>query len=101
MHFRPETDPRQAGITGDPDPDGPVDWADNWLSNGFAWASYKFVPNWCQTPEHWTSRVAQYLFTDCPCCLLFRGLSIGGLIGLSAGMLLSAVVWALVAAARS
>lgn len=68
VKFRPEDDPH---------PDSPVEWADNWLSNLFAWASKRFTPAWCQTPEHWTSRITQYLFTDCPCCLLFRGLLIG------------------------
>jgi hypothetical protein len=90
MQFRPEHDTRIG--------DDKVDWEDNRLSNFFAWASYKITPSWCQTPEHWTSRLAQYVFTDCPCCLLFRGLSIGILIGLSIGILLSAVVWASLAA---
>jgi hypothetical protein len=69
--------PADAEAMGDPHPDGPVEWEDNAISNTFAWVSYKFLPRWCQTPEHWTSRLAQYLFTDCPCCLLFRGIVIG------------------------
>lgn len=85
MHFRPEHDPR---------PGGPVEWEDNWISNTFAWASARFVPEWCQTEEHWTSRTALYLFTDCPCCLFWRGLTVG-----AAGMFaLYTALWALFAA---
>jgi hypothetical protein len=72
MHFRPGDIPQ-----GDPDPGSPVDWEDNWLSNLMAWVSFRFLKKWCQTPEHWTSRVTQYLFTDCPCCILFRGITVG------------------------
>ena len=72
MRFRPEHDPRQGS---------PVEWVDNSISNAFAWGSFKFVPSWCQTEQHWTSRLAQNLFTDCPCCLLFRGIVIGLLLG--------------------
>src|SRR6187401_3140961 len=77
MRFRPGDLP-----TGDPTtPNTPVEWEDNWLSNNLAWISYHWFPTWCQTEDHWTSRVTQYLFTDCPCCILFRGLSIGFGIG--------------------
>jgi hypothetical protein len=79
MRFRPEDDPR---------PGGPVEWADNWLSNAFAWGSYRVTPGWCQTETHWTSRLTQFLFTDCPCCLLFRGIA--------CGLLLSAIPWGIV-----
>ena len=77
MKFRPSDIP----AFGDPDPDGPVQWEDNWLSNTMAWVSHKFLPAWCQTPEHWTSRLAQTLWTDCPCCLLWRGLTLGFMVG--------------------
>ncbi len=78
MHFRPEHDPRgNAAETAADDDGGPVEWTDNAVSNSFAWASYRLVPSWCQTPEHWTSRLTNYLFTDCPCCLLFRGIVVG------------------------
>jgi hypothetical protein len=84
MHFRPGDDPRS-----DPtEQETPVQWADNWLSNSLAWASYRITPKWCQIEEHFTSRVTQYLFTDCPCCLLFRGL----LVGLITGILLTLVL---------
>ncbi|MGY2987697.1 hypothetical protein [Bradyrhizobium sp. USDA 4508] len=76
MKFRPGDDPRH-------DPEHPVDWEDNAISNTFAWASYKFMPSWCESPEHWTSRTTNYLFTDCPCCLLFRGIAVGIAIGLA------------------
>jgi hypothetical protein len=84
VRFRPGDIP-----IGDPTtPNTPVEWADNPLSNLMAYASYKFLPNWCQTPEHWTSRLTQYLFTDCPCCLLFRGVSIGIWIGFALSWLI-------------
>lgn len=93
MRFRPGDLP-----VGDPtEPHTPVEWEDNWLSNMMAWISYKFLPRWCQTEEHWTSRTTQFLFTDCPCCLLFRGISIGLFLGMS----LSVVVCVSLAAALS
>lgn len=70
MRFRPEHDPR---------PGGPVEWEDNFVSNLLAHLSFKVTPSWCQTPEHWSSRIVQYLFTDCPCCLFFRGALVGAL----------------------
>ena len=79
MKFRPGDLPE-----GDPSEDGtPVEWEDNWLSNSMAWVSHKLLPNWCQHEDHWTARVTQYLFTDCPCCMLFRGLTIGFAVGIS------------------
>jgi len=75
FRYRPPEQP-------DVDGDGKTvdDWEDNWLSNALAWSSVTFMPNWCQTPEHWTSRFANTLFTTCPCCMIFRGLSIGFLL---------------------
>jgi len=72
FRFRP---PEQEDI----DHDGKVvdDWEDNALSNFLAWSSQTFLKNWCQTEEHWTSRFANYLYTSCPCCMVFRGLTIG------------------------
>lgn len=81
MKFRPADDPRNAAVEGDPNPGGPTEWEDNALSNLFAHASYKLVPTWCQTPEHFTSKLTQYLFTDCPCCLFWRGIVVGAVIG--------------------
>lgn len=60
-----------------------TDWEDTALSNSLAWASATFVPNWCQTKQHWTQRFADQLFTTCPCCMIFRGITIGA-IGASA-----------------
>jgi hypothetical protein len=80
LRFRPEHDTRPRPVVEaerDRHPGGPAEWADNWLSNAFAWSSYFFIPSWCQTPEHFTSRLTQYLWTDCPCCLLWRGIAIG------------------------
>ena len=73
MHFRPGDLPQ-----GDPTADNtPVEWEDNPLSNTLAFLSHKLTPRWCQSPDHWTAKISQYLFTDCPCCLLFRGLVLG------------------------
>jgi hypothetical protein len=57
------------------------DWDDNALSNALAWSSATFMPMWCQTPEHWTSKFANKLFTTCPCCMIFRGLALGFIAG--------------------
>jgi hypothetical protein len=62
----------------------PEDWSDNWLSNFMAWSSLKYLDSWCSTPEHWTSRVMDYFYTDCPCCLFFRGVIVG--LGLATGV---------------
>jgi hypothetical protein len=67
FHFRPENDTRATDGT------DPIDWEDNWLSNGLAAASFYLTPKACQTPEHFTSRWTNYLFTTCPCCSYFRG----------------------------
>ena len=96
MKFRPTDDPRNKAIEGDPNPGSPVEWEDNALSNTFAWGSHKFTPGWCQTPEHWTSRFANYLWTDCPCCMLFRGI----VVGLFAGIAFSWVLFVLVIVVR-
>ena len=64
------------------------DWADNAVSNVMAWLSQRLLPGWCATPEHWTSRLTMMLWTDCPCCLLWRGLVLGFLAGLGLGLLI-------------
>jgi hypothetical protein len=80
FRFRP---PEQEDV----DHDGKTvdDWEDNALSNFLAWSSQTFMPNWCQTPEHWTSRSANYLYTSCPCCMIFRGVFLG--------LVFSVVIW--------
>jgi hypothetical protein len=98
MRFRPIDDPRNTasdipGVTVDgTEPDTPVQWEDNALSNTFAWCSYFFVPHWCQTPEHWSSRLTQYVFTDCPCCLFFRGIAVGYVVGAAVGAITGLLV---------
>ena len=64
----------------DVDGDGKVveDWEDNPISNALAWGSSTILPDWCQTPEHWTTRFANHLFTTCPCCMIWRGIFVGG-----------------------
>lgn len=84
MKFRPEDDPH---------PNSPVEWADNRVSNTFAWVSYRFLPGWCESDDHWTSRATQYLFTDCPCCLFFRGVVVGLIIDAPLWLIVVALVW--------
>lgn len=62
------------------------DWADNPVSNALAWSSSRFMPRWCSAPGHWTSRVTSYFWTDCPCCLLWRGLALGAAAGAGTGI---------------
>lgn len=52
-------------------------WEDNFVSNFLAYASDHLFPNFCKTPEHWTSRFMHYFYTDCPCCLILRGVIVG------------------------
>lgn len=82
MRFRPADDPRNRATEGDPNPGGPVEWEDNWLSNLFAWGSFHVIPNWCQSEDHFSAKITKYLFTDCPCCLFWRGVTVGFLPGL-------------------
>lgn len=77
FRYRPTSPPAGDG-------DEPDEWSDNWLSNLMAWLSQVVTPQWCQTPGHWTARVADYLFTSCPCCLVFRGLVLGFMAGCAA-----------------
>ena len=80
FRFRP-TEPEA-----DVDQDGEIaDWEDNALSNFFAWASTIFTPTWCQNETHWTGRFAKFLWTSCPCCLLFRGVFLG--------LFISGILW--------
>ncbi|MBO4228433.1 hypothetical protein GRB70_39745 [Bradyrhizobium neotropicale] len=61
-----------------------ADWADTALSNAMAWGSQTFVSSWCASETHWTSRATEHVFTDCPCCLFFRGCLIGSAITMMA-----------------
>lgn len=58
----------------------------------FTWGSKTVVPTWCQTPEHWTSRVVDYLWVDCPCCLFFRGVVLGYASGLCIGAVAALII---------
>ena len=66
-----------------PDDPDETDWEDNPLSNAMAWASRTVWPRACATPEHWTSRLSAPLWTDCPCCLWWRGAIFGAIAGLA------------------
>ncbi|QBX34319.1 hypothetical protein E4191_06005 [Paracoccus liaowanqingii] len=84
--FRPETPDAAAEPDAQKLDGGTGDWQGNWLSNVMAWGSRVFLPSWCDTPEHWTSRLMQYFQTSCPCCLFFRGIVFGLPLGLGIGM---------------
>jgi hypothetical protein len=69
------------------DPD--TEWADNPLSNAMAWASQTApLKPMCGDDRHWSQRATKALATDCSCCLLWRGLTLGCIAGLAAGLLL-------------
>lgn len=54
----------------------------------FTWGSRVVLPTWCQSPEHWTSKVVEYLWVDCPCCLFYRGVTVGVVAGLCSSILI-------------
>lgn len=87
---------RPTDVEADPDHDGEVtDWENNWVSNAFAYISVKLMPKWCQNDKHWTAKFANYFWTSCPCCLIFRGITLGIILGvLLAG--LTAAIFALI-----
>lgn len=64
-----------------------TDWEDNFASNAMAWFSDTFLTVWCTDPSHWSSKVGNYLWTDCGCCAFFRGLAIGILVMLVLGVI--------------
>jgi hypothetical protein len=70
FRFRPEHDTRVDDLT------DPIEWEDNALSNAIAASSFYLMPKACQTPDHWTSRLANYFWTSCPCCAIYRGMVI-------------------------
>ena len=86
LRYRPDDDDRNVA-EGEP-----VDWADNPLSNAFAWASATYTQSWCQDrhdKQHCTVRIEDVLYTSCPCCLLFRGAALG----LVVGFLVATLFW--------
>lgn len=74
----------------DMDPD---DWENNALSNGLAWASELFIPTWCKTPDHWTSKVSNYFWADCACCLFWRGVAVSAIPWITVGVIVGVLVW--------
>lgn len=57
------------------------DWDDNAVSNVMAWGSSLITPGWCKSETHWTARLADKLWSECACCLLFRGVFLGAIVG--------------------
>jgi hypothetical protein len=86
FHFRPDNDDRV-----DTSQDDATDWEDNALSNTLAWASWRFVPRWCEQKDHPTTRLADALFTTCPCCMMYRGIGVG-VLGTLASVLVAFVI---------
>lgn len=58
-----------------------LEWEDNWVSNFMAWASDNTLPeDMCEGDEewqHWSSKIANYFWAECSCCLFFRGVFLG------------------------
>jgi len=71
--FRPEHDTRVDDLT------DPIEWEDNPLSNAAAATSYYLFPKACQTPEHPSTRLMDYFFTSCPCCMFYRGMAVAAI----------------------
>ena len=73
FRFRPEHDTRVDDLT------DPVDWEDNFISNALAATSFYLFPCACQTPTHITTRIVDYFYTTCPCCMFYRGVTVAAL----------------------
>lgn len=67
--------------TGEADGTNEEFWADNWFSNALAYLSKRVIPAWCQSEEHWTVKFMDLFWTDCACCLFYRGIVVGYLTG--------------------
>jgi hypothetical protein len=53
------------------------DWEDNWLSNLLAWVSkLLFITSVCSNDRILT-KISNYLWAECACCLFFRGVLFG------------------------
>jgi hypothetical protein len=78
------------------DRDSDISFADNRVSRALAVASYIFIPKWCSTPGHWSIKFLDYFWTDCGCCLFYRGVVVGCAIMASSLALLSALLYVLI-----
>lgn len=84
------TDEKPPVIIGDDD----TEYTDNIPSRLLYWISQTFTPSWCAHPNHWTVRLMDYLWTDCPCCLFYRGTAVGVVATLFASLVLHAAWFA-------
>ena len=73
FNFRPEHDTRVDDLT------DPVDWEDNPISNALAATSFYLLPRWCQSPTHFSTRIVNYFYTTCPCCMFWRAATLTAL----------------------
>ena len=72
--------------------EGEPDWEDNSVSNGMAALSNIFLPKWCKKESHWTIIVANYFWAECSCCLFWRGVVVGGLLGGASASMIAAII---------
>lgn len=65
------------------------DWEDNALSNFMAWFSDTTgLSTVAQNPDSFMTRLTLYLWSDCPTCLFWRGVTVGAVVGLITGFML-------------
>ena len=43
-------------------------------------------------PLNWWVRVAELLFVDCPCCLVWRGIAVGAVLGIGITAAIAALI---------
>lgn len=69
-----------------------------WSEKFFEFGAYVIFTTTCQTEDenHWSYRVLDFFWVDCPCCLLFRGFTVGSMIGGSLGLGLGAAIMYLI-----
>lgn len=72
--------------------EGEPDWEDNPVSNGMAAVSSIFLPRWCKEEGHWTVAISNYFWAECSCCLFWRGVTIGLLLGGGIASIIAAVL---------
>ena len=76
---------RPPHLTRDPElPEAPddIEWEDNAVSNFMAYVSQtRLLEPMCNEEHYISSKIANYFYTSCPCCLFYRGLTVGFILG--------------------
>ena len=76
--YRPEDLQREDAADGSDDIKDDLEWEDNPISNFMAYVSQIWpLEPMCNEEEYLSSRIANYFYTSCPCCLFYRGLFTG------------------------